>query len=203
MIRALLVDLDGVLRIWNPAINARAEAETDLPTGAILRTAFSPDLLTPAVAGQVSDDYWRSQVIDRLRSGYPEADAARAVEMWSAHPGEVDAEMLRLVRASRRRLRVVLVTNATSRLPLDLGRLGLSDEFDSIINSSVVGAYKPHREIYEAALRAAGVQAEQALFVDDTPRHVEAASQLGIVAHVFQDAETLKRELVRLGLPLF
>ena len=202
MIRALLVDLDGVLRIWNPDINARVESATGLPNGAILRAAFSPELLTPAVTGLVSDSHWRSQVIGRLHADYPEADAAQAVGIWSAHPGEVDADMLQLIRSSRRRSRVVLVTNATSRLSLDLGRLGLSDEFDSVINSSEIGACKPQREIYDAALRAAGVQAEEALFIDDNPRLVDAAQRLGIVAHLYRGSKMLSHEMVRLGLPV-
>lgn len=198
--RALLIDLDGVLRLWSPDNDRLAERVGGLPAGAIRRAAFSKDLLLPAITGLVSDEQWRQQVLDRLRAEFPAADTERAVQTWSESSGAVDQAVLRIVRACRRAARVALVTNATSRLPRDLERLGIGDEFDAVVNSSVVGAAKPQEDIYMAALASAGVPAAQAMFVDDSPANVEAAVGLGMVGHLYRDAQALHAQLVHAGL---
>jgi putative hydrolase of the HAD superfamily len=73
--------------------------------------------------------------------------------------------------------------------------LGILDEFDSVINSAEVGAAKPDRAIFLAALRALGVEAASAIFVDDQQRNVEGAVAMGMLGHTFSTAEALERSL--------
>lgn len=195
MIQALLTDLDGVIRRWDPAIEPQAEQATGLPSGALRQAAFVPDLLHAAITGQITDERWRAQVAARLQVMFPTADAAQAVALWSVSAGEVDRAVLDLVRNCRQKVKVVLVTNATSRLPHDLQRLGLLGEFDHIMNSAVVGQCKPHPAIFQAALATVGVAAANAFFVDDSAGNVAAASQLGLVGHLYQDLGGLKAAL--------
>jgi len=195
MVQALLTDLDGVIRRWDPAIEQRAEQATGLPAGALRQAAFAPDLLHGAITGQITDELWRTQVAERLQTLFPTVDAAQAVALWSASAGAVDGAVLELVRACRQKVPVILVTNATSRLPQDLQRLGLSEEFDHIINSSVVGYCKPHPAIFQTALATVGVAAPDAVFVDDGAGNVAAASQLGLIGHFYQDLDGLKAAL--------
>ncbi len=195
MIQALLIDLDGVIRRWDSAIEQRAEQATRLPAGVLRQSAFAPDLLHAAITGQITDDLWRTQVAERLQTLFPAVDAAQAVALWSGPAGEVDRMVLDLVRTCRQRVPVILVTNATSRLPADLQRLGLLDEFDHILNSSVVGQCKPHPAIFQAALAAVGVAANNTFFVDDSTGNVTAANQLGLHGHLYQDLAGLKATL--------
>jgi putative hydrolase of the HAD superfamily len=200
MIQALLIDLDGVIRTWRSQDDPEAERGFGLPAGAIRRAAFAPERLLPAITGQVADSIWREQVAAALARHFPGADAAGAVRWWSAMPGEVDRDVLELVAACQQRVCVVLVTNATSRLPDDLRHLGLDTAFDHVINSSAVGAAKPDAAIFAAALAAAGVDAPNALFVDDTPGHVAAARRLGICGYQYTNAARLREVLQGHGL---
>ena len=143
MIRALLIDLDGVVRLWRADDDARAEQLAGLPAGAILEAAFADDLLPLVTTGHITDEAWRKHVGTNLAKSFPKAKVTQAVEVWSESPGEVDSDVLSLIRACRHTTRIVLVTNATSRLPKDLERLGLLGEFDHIVNSSEVGCFKP------------------------------------------------------------
>jgi len=198
-LRALLIDLDGVVRLWSPGNDRRAEEAAGLPAGAIRRAAFTPELLQPAITGRVPDPEWRRRVAERLRADFPAADADLAVRLWSESVGEVDAEVLGIVRACRGGRRVVLVTNATTRLPDDLRRLGLAEAWDAVVNSAEVGAAKPDTRAFAAALRAAAVDAAEALFVDDSTENVAAAEALGIPAHVHRGAGALREALRRAG----
>lgn len=200
MIRALLIDLDGVIRRWRSQEDPAIEAGFGLPPGAVRGIAFAPERLLPAITGQITDEAWREQIRVELTQQFPGADAAGAVAWWSSPYGEVDAAVLELVRSCRRRARVVLVTNATTRLPQDLRRLGVAGEFDEVINSSVVRTAKPEPAIFAAALAAAGAEAAGALFVDDTPGHVAAAERLGIAGHHYAGITQLRDALRACGL---
>lgn len=197
---ALLTDLDGVIRDWSGQGDAAIEHACGLPEGAIKGAAFAPDLLLPAITGQVTDAAWRGSTIDRLRERYPDADAERAMAAWSMPTGEIDQRVLALVRQARDRVPVVLITNATDRLPLDLATLGILNAFDHIVNSSVTGAAKPDLAIYRHALETAGVAAGAALYVDDQQHYLDAAAGLGIDTHLFRGVEGLHAALERHGL---
>lgn len=198
--RAMLLDLDGVLRTWDPRHVALAEERSGLPAGAIHRVAFDAEFLLPALTGAISDETWRQLIGERLRTAFPTANPDFAISLWSAFAGEVDPDVLALVRACRQRVPVVLISNATTRLARDLERLGIATEFDHIVNSSHVGHAKPEWEIFERALMAAGVSAVEAFFVDDDAKNVAAAGQFGIQAHAYQGHPHLRAELTRCGL---
>ena len=200
MTNTILTDFDGVIRIWSPEIHRKAERATGLPEGAILGTAFSDDLLPLVITGQISDDEWREKIADLLSEDFPKANAERAVELWSASPGEVDWEVLEILRVCRKKAKLVLISNATSRLPSDLQRLGIAEDFDYIINSSEVRFTKPDPNIYFAALNTVGATPGQTLFIDDNAGHVAAATRLGIAGYTYTGADGLRQKLNYLGL---
>ena len=96
----------------------------------------------------------------------------------------VRTEVVDFCRAVRSRgLRTGLLTNnarefAEFWMPL----LPLDELFDDVVDSSAVGLRKPDQRIYVLALERLGVAAEQAVFVDDAPGNVAAATALGMRA---------------------
>jgi putative hydrolase of the HAD superfamily len=172
--QALLIDLDGVLRRWDPAIPAAVEQSYGLEPGTLAATAMSWDLLRPAVAGEITDAEWMQLVVSRLP--LPEDKAKAAVAEWQQHRGTVDPEVLALVRDVRAAGRPVgLASNATDLLRGDLERLGLVDEFDAVISSSELKVHKPAPEFFEQACAILGVDPPWVLFVDDDDRAVRGA----------------------------
>ena len=192
--RVLFIDLDGVIRRWNQP-EAAIEAAYGLPAGALRQSAFAPELLLPAITGAISDELWRDRIGARLKKHVGAHSAHQAVREWSAPIGELDPNVLTVLDDFANAFRLVLITNATTRLHSDLRALGIDDRFDRIINSSAVGIAKPAREIYELALRLEQIAPEHALYVDDSPANIAAASLLGIRSHQFVDAVELQRFL--------
>jgi len=74
------------------------------------------------------------------------------------------------------------------------------DRFRDIVVSGAERLVKPHREIYELALRRFGMPAEELIFVDDRAENVAGAEAVGIRGHLFRGAETLRAELRELQL---
>lgn len=198
--KALFTDLDGVIRIWQNQNASDTHPQSGLPDGTIRKAAFTPELLLPAIQGQCTHEAWMEKLVVHLQKAHPEADAARAVQRFSEPVGEVEQAVLNILRACRKSVPLYLVTNATSRLPSDLAALGIADEFDHIFNSSEIGHAKPSAEIFQAILIQADVQAEEAFFIDDSKKNVEAAAALGFRAHHFESVAKLSAELMKLGL---
>jgi putative hydrolase of the HAD superfamily len=59
---------------------------------------------------------------------------------------------------------------------------------------------KPEPAIYEYALGAYGLRAQDTVFIDDVEANVAAAAKLGIRTILFRDAAQCERELRALGL---
>lgn len=66
------------------------------------------------------------------------------------------------------------------------------------IYSCAVGACKPDPLIFREALKGCKVSANQAVYIDDIPRFVEAASSLGMFGLCYSSPEQLHSDLRRL-----
>lgn len=199
-LRAILSDFDGVLRRWDPGPARAAEAEAGLEPDALAAAAFAPELLLPAIRGEVADATWRARIAMRLAEQVGPERAEAAVAAWSESCGAVDPEVHELLARARPACTLVLVTNATTRLASDLARLGLEGFFHAVVSSAELGCEKPRAEIYRAALERAGVAASEALFVDDQRENVAAAADLGLAAHHFTEVGPLAALLSEAGL---
>jgi len=182
--RALVLDLDGVLRRFDPDRLAAAAAANGVPAGMLTDLAFAPDRLRAAVTGRSTHEQWLAATVDALAEATGDRPGARrAVTEWASYHGEVVPEVLDAVRQVRAAgVPVLLGTNATDRLDADLAELGLTDEVDGVLNSSVLGHAKPSAEFFAAACERLDLPARVCLFVDDVDRNVRGARAAGLAA---------------------
>lgn len=126
-------------------------------------------------------------------------DAREAIRALGARDG-IDADLFKLlvlmadgegprqamVQRTRRLVeagyRTALVTNNAREFRESWERLlPLEELFDVVVDSSEVGMRKPDPKIFHLALeRLGGVAPREAIFLDDFPSNVEAATRLGI-----------------------
>jgi HAD superfamily hydrolase (TIGR01509 family) len=81
-------------------------------------------------------------------------------------------------------LRLAIVTNASAEAASVVDGLGLRRLVDDVFASCEVGVLKP--DLLGVALRRLGVDASDAILVDDEPEQLEAAARLGIGAILVQ-----------------
>ncbi|GAA2472556.1 HAD family hydrolase [Winogradskya humida] len=195
--RAMLIDLDGVVRRWDPTVAAGVESTYGLEPGTLMKTAFAWELLRPAVAGEMTDAEWMGLIAQRLP--LDEAQARAAVTEWQKHRGTVDPEVLTFIREVRAAGRPVgLATNATDLLRGDLETLGLTHEFDTIISSTELKIHKPAPDFFARAAEALDEQPPWVLFVDDDDRVIRGARAAKLPAFRWtgpQDILYLKKAL--------
>jgi len=175
--KALLLDLDGVLRHYDGAVDAVIEDRHLLEPGAIFQAAMSPDRYRTLVSGGWSRAEWLADVGAAL--GLTESD----VDELAAYRGYLDREVLEFVREVRAAgVPVALCSNAPRDLAEDLAQLGIAEDFDAVVNSSDLGYAKPQPEYFQAACVSVRTVPRYCLFVDDSQRNVEGARRVGIAA---------------------
>jgi putative hydrolase of the HAD superfamily len=190
-IRVVVSDLDGVLRIFDPALWDELDAMTGTAAGTSFTAILGHPYLDEVVRGRGTHARWRELAAERLvAAGSAPAAAREAVDRWARTPAAVDAR----VRSTLLELRasgtaVFVLTNGTDRIPEELAELGLEDVVGEdrrfLLNTAALGAAKPEPEAYARARRRIGevlgeeIPPERIAFLDDSRRHVEAAAACG------------------------
>ncbi len=135
-----------------------------------------PQIRTGEVPRSVDPYYW-TEYLRALMAGLkvPEAEQPRLIERvasgfrditrWSRVPPSTPP-FLAALRTQGYTLGVI--SNSIGTMEDQLTRLGLREYFQVVLDSGRVGVEKPHPEIFQMALRMAGVAANEAVFVGDT-----------------------------------
>lgn len=189
----VLLDLDGVVRHFDPARVESVESRHGLRPGILHGTAFEPELLERVITGRISRSHWVREVGNRV--GHP-----LAAQECFADRGLVDDAVLAEVDALRSQGVVVAVlTNGTDTIPAETAELGLDTRFDAIFNSAEIGFAKPDRRVFEAVCSRLEVDPTEVFFTDDSPSKLKGAREVGMTTHVFEGIDSFRRQLAQAG----
>ncbi len=95
-------------------------------------------------------------------------------------------------------LKIAVCSNTIAAHAVPLRRNGVYSGFDTVVLSCDVGLKKPEPEIFQLTLDRLGVQAGDAIFIDDLVDNVDAARKLGMHAVRFTTAAALETQLRQL-----
>jgi len=195
-LKAILTDLDGVIRHWSSEALHVKEERLGLARGHLFGICFEKSILAQVVIGQISDREWREIVQAKLSSSISKTGAKELVSLWTNTEFQIDEKIIEIYKEHFPGAKIVLTTNATTRLREDLKNQGLGDIFDAIMNSSELGVAKPAHAYFTEVLRRLGVRMDEVIYIDDAAGNVEAARELGIRSHHYQNHEGLVAFLV-------
>lgn len=191
-IDALVLDLDGVVRHFDPAHEADLCRRHGLEPGSIAAAAYAPERLQPVITGATTKDEWLAAVGEAI--GAPDAAAA-----WGRSPTTLDHDVLAVVDEVRATGRpVVILTNGTDTIDDELAALDVAHRFDAVYNSAVIGHAKPDRRAFAHVCDELGLPPARVAFADDSPAKLAGATELGMAALAFTDAPALRAWLVAL-----
>lgn len=170
---AVLLDVDGTLVDTN-YLHVTAWWEAFLDHGHVVACADVHRAL-----GRGSEDLVKT-LIGRAEPSVVDGHAQRWAELrkrMQPFPGAAA-----LIRAcADRGLRVVWATSGSEEDLEDVKRvLQVDDVVHAIVSSADVRRSKPHPDIVQAALEAAGVTAQRAIMVGDTVYDIRAAAAAGV-----------------------
>jgi putative hydrolase of the HAD superfamily len=143
-------------------------------------------------------EYLNATVFYEPRSFYPDEFFAAICAQSKPQPDGALGILAELA-ASNRYLLGALNNEAREINEYRFDCFQLRQFFRVVLSSCYLGLRKPEPAIYQRALDILGRPAERVLFIDDRPENVASATAAGIKAIRFQGAETLRRELVSLG----
>ncbi len=218
--RALLIDMGNVLAFFDlkrytrnlsvltklpaQAVNVRlyGKSSWELTNDTDSSEALHRDILTGAVTPQA----YFTEVQRRLRCNISERKFWEAYsDIFTVNNRLVD--VLNRLRDRQRVERIIIVSDADPRrFEHALGLTGFKP--DAVVVSYEVGRLKPHPDMYRRALELAHASAPECIFVDDMPKNVQGARDLGIngVQYLYSDVgpstatDLLLRDFEALGL---
>jgi epoxide hydrolase-like predicted phosphatase len=209
-VRGLLVDFGGVL---TPPLGPTWRAVEDrlgLEKGTIFRTlqsAYEPGTGTGDIErlerGELDLATFERGLVERLRAAgarsVPEEGLVASLFAGMSPSGGV-WDIVGQARAGGVRTAVLSNSWGTDAYP----RERFAEVFDDVVISAEVGIRKPDPAIFHLAAERLGVPVEGCAFVDDLPRNVEVARDLGMhgVHHTGDDAATAAALEPFLGVPL-
>jgi putative hydrolase of the HAD superfamily len=112
-----------------------------------------------------------------------------------------DSQSCDIARRLKPDYKLVLLSNV-NRMHYDYvaKKFDIIKIFDEIVLSFIVGAMKPDKTIFEEAVRKAGVDRSQILYIDDRDDLIKEANLLGIESIKYEGAEKLEQDLRKRGI---
>lgn len=197
---AVIFDVGNVLYHWNPRILYERLIDDDQALDAFLRDVCSPDWHFQHDAGRDFADT-SAELIAR----HP--DQAHLITRWGSHFIDSVTPSIAGMREIVTDLHanavpLYAITNFSHEFwpPFRAREAAMFAPFRDIVVSGIENLTKPDAAIYHLALTRFGLEAHDALFVDDREDNIASAAALGIATHLFRDAPTLRHNLTQRGL---
>jgi len=195
-IRAVIFDFGRVISAQKPMSLFRGyEEELGIAPGTLNPIMFGSPAWEDALIGRKTGEEFWHEIGPQLNLNTPEevdAFRRRYHDDEAINEGVLDL-IHRLQLQSRYKL--AILSNSPPGLARWLDDWEMLHLFDVVFCSGDEGVMKPDPAAFEIVLGRLGVAPEEAVFIDDTMRHVEAARAVGLHAILFTTAEALADEI--------
>lgn len=193
---ALILDFGGVITKTLFEQHRRTEQVLGLPVGCLTWLGpIDPDsdeLWRCVQRGEMTEgDYWLARTHEvGLLAGEHWNDVATFFHRAQGDDpnATVRSEAMAMIRSIKAAgIRLAVLSNELERFygPKFRSTIDVLSAFDVIIDGTHTKVLKPDRRAYELCLQGLGVEARQAVFVDDQLRNVDASYALGLEAKHF------------------
>lgn len=179
--KAVIFDWGGVLmQTEDRAPRYRWDEQLGLERGQVERTVHGIDAWRAVQRGEVAMAAYEHALRRELNLSEDEVTALLA-DFYSAD--RLNENAVSLIRGLRgKSVLVGLLSNNTPDLPDTMRELDVYTLFDAVVISAAIGTMKPDPAPYHAILQELGVEAEDALFIDDFMENIEGARAVGMSA---------------------
>jgi putative hydrolase of the HAD superfamily len=194
MIKAIIFDFGRVISAQKPpSLFHSYEDELGLEPDTINSIMFNSEAWQDALVGRkTAEEFWHAIGPELGLNSHEKIDAFR--NRYRADE-RINEDVLKLIQELHGHYRLAVLSNAPRGLSQWLAEWRILDFFDLVFCSGDEGVVKPDAMPFEVTLERLGVQPGEAVFIDDTREHVEAARKLGLQGILFTTAEELEKEL--------
>ena len=194
--KVLLFDLGGVLIDVDYHKTITAFSQLGVAHPSELYNQFGQNqLFDQYEKGEVSSDYFIQQLKPLTNEGVSEA---QVIEAWNAMIGAFPIEKLDFITLLSKQYKCFLLSN-TNEIHLEKVVVNLKDTpyeklddlFVKCFYSHLIGKRKPDVDTFNWVINQMGVKAEDTLFIDDSPQHIEGALKAGLEAVYYKETSDL------------
>jgi len=197
MIKAVIFDFGRVISAQKPpSLFHTYERDLGLAPDTINGIMFQSEAWDETLRGRKTvEEFW--QAIG------PELGLKGAADIVAFHrryhaDEAINEGVLGLIRRLHGRYKLAVLSNSPPGLTRWLESWKILDLFHVVFCSGDEGTVKPDPRAFVRTLERLEVKAEEALFIDDTAEHVDAARALGLRGVVFTTAERLEKDVTDL-----
>lgn len=191
----IIFDLGGVLIDWNPDYVYRTIFENDEQLKWFYDNICTSDWNEEQDAGRSL-----AAATEELVTKFPDHEEnirafyGRWEEMLGG-PIEGTVEILRQLKEGGRHKLYALTNWSAETFPIALQRYEFLHWFDGRLVSGEEKTRKPFADIYEKLVSKFNIDPNDAVYIDDNPRNLAPAADLGMAVIRFTSAEQLQEEL--------
>jgi putative hydrolase of the HAD superfamily len=192
-IQAVIFDIGGVLwRFEDPTLHRQWETQLELSEGQLIDIVFDNPISQQALVGDATPEEVWLEVAQQLALSPGELAALQA-DYWRG--GVWDTDLLNFARSLKPRYKTGIISDAWSDARETIKEYVNGEIFDVLVFSAEEGVCKPNPEIFRRALSRLEVASQEAIFVDDMPRNVEGARQIGIQTIHFTNSLEVRKKI--------
>lgn len=109
-------------------------------------------------------------------------------------------DVLDFVKILAKNYRILAFTNEIKEAAeFRIDKFNLTDYFEKILISSVIGYEKYDKEAFEYLVNYLGINPEEIIFIDNSQEYIDRAKEVGINGILFENLEKLKDDLKELN----
>jgi epoxide hydrolase-like predicted phosphatase len=194
MIKAIVFDYGGVIKINDSDLIADVCEYLNINKEDWLKEYFKINHL--ANTQDVSSEDIFKMVTLKFDDG--EEAQNHVLDLMKSDKGKyhLNNELIDIIKEFRNKgYKTALLSNNSIELRNKLEDIGIINIFDEVIISAEVGFQKPEPKIFQILFDKLRVKPNEVVFIDDTPRSLGGAGDIGYIPVLFKDNESLKLEL--------
>lgn len=197
-IKNIVFDFGGVLLDWNPRYFYRGH--------------FSDKNEMEHFLAHVCTDEWNAEQdrgrpfaegVKKLQKEHPKYhdEIQLFTDKWeSMLKSEIHHGVNLLKKLKEKGYKIYGLTNwSAETIPTAFRKYDFFKLFDGIVVSGEEKFIKPDKRIYQILLERYNLNAEESLFLDDSPANVKSANELGFEGILFDNIENVEKQLTELS----
>ena len=192
-IRAIIFDLGAVLL----NINYHKTIEEFEKLGIKNSSSFyskkeQTNLFNLLETGKISEEDFTTEVKKKCKCG----SEKKIVSAWNAMLLDLPKHRISLLKDLNKKYDIYLLSNTNSIHISEFKNIMGYEKYEvfyklfkKVYYSHEIGFRKPNKEAFQLILDENNLNADEVLFIDDSPQHIEGAKNLGIKTYHLKDGE--------------
>ncbi len=195
--KAIIFDIGGVIQNlrWEIVTNQLVDLKRDINID-MFRNAFYNqrnkyfDLYETNKMN--SEEFWKMVA---LQLGLNEKAHTRISKALVSLYDPINIDVANLIKKLKQNYKLIIMSNSCPELRENVESNNFYDIFDKRYFSNETGMKKPNKEFFEHVLKENNLKANECVFVDDAPKNVDAANELGMKGILYLSPYHLEEEL--------